>query len=335
MNSSRLGNLDALRALAALAVCLFHFREDIAIRSIGVASSVFSYGYLGIDVFFVISGFVIPLMLLQMKFRLADSGSFLLSRFLRLYPAYAASGILVIALSYLSSCIPGFSGQSPAFPIRAVVSNLLLICDFSGEEWIIPVFWTLAIEAQYYVLIAVTFPFLKNGSKRIRYSVLATWIAAPLFAGVGPTVFTWAALFALGILCCLKANKMMGSLSFYIFFGAACLAHALTKGLISAAAGASTGLAILYFPEVRSRVLIWIGGISYSIYLIHMPLWGRVMNLMKRLPDTPIIQMLALLLGALVVILASAIFFKVIERPSHEFSRSIRHQKRRTESGRG
>ncbi len=296
---------------------------------------VFSYGYLGVDVFFVISGFVIPLMLFRMKFRLADSGSFLLSRFLRLYPAYAASGILVFALWYLSSCLPGFRGQSPAISISSVVSNSLLVCDFFGEAWIIPVFWTLAIEAQYYLLIVVSFTFLKNESKRIQYSVLAAWIAAPLLVGVGPTVFTWTALFAIGILCYLKANKMIDTLSFWIFFSAAFLTHALTKGSISAATGASTGLAILYFPEVRSRVLVWIGSISYSIYLLHMPLWGRVMNLIKRLPDTPIIQVLALLLGALVVILASAIFFKVIERPSHEFSRSIRHQKRKTESGRG
>jgi peptidoglycan/LPS O-acetylase OafA/YrhL len=83
MNPSRLGNLDVLRALAAIAVCFHHFKRD-SITSIGVLSSVSSYGYLGVDVFFVISGFVIPLMLLKMKFTFGDSGSFLLSRFLRL-----------------------------------------------------------------------------------------------------------------------------------------------------------------------------------------------------------------------------------------------------------
>ena len=154
---------------------------------------------------------------------------------------------------------------------------------------------------------------------------------APLLAGVGPTVFTGSSLFAVGILCYLKANRMIGSLSFWIFFSAGCLAHALTKGSISAAVGASTGLAILYLPEVRSRILIWIGGISYSFYLLHVLVGGRVMNLAVRLPDTPTVQSLAVLLGVLVAVVASAIFFRLVERPSHELSRSIRHQKRRTE----
>lgn len=319
-----------LRALAALAVCFFHFRRE-SITSTGAVSSLSSYGYLGVDVFFVISGFVIPLMLFKMKFRLADSGSFLLSRFLRLYPAYAAAGVLAIALWFLSSWIPGFRGESPSISFSGLLSNSLLICGFTGDDWIIPVFWTLAIEAQYYLIIAVSFPLLANESKRIRYGVLVAWVVAPLLAGVGPTVFTWSALFAVGILCYLKANRMIGTLGFWIFFSAAFLAHALTTGPISAATGASTGLVILYFPEVRSRILIWIGSISYSLYLLHTAVGGRVMNLAVRLPDTPIIQGVALLLAVVLAITASAIFFRLIERPSHKFSRSVRHQKRRTE----
>lgn len=330
MNQSRLGNLDVLRALAALAVCFFHFKRE-SITSIGSVSVISSYGYLGVDVFFVISGFVIPLMLFKMKFRLVDSGTFLLSRFLRLYPAYAASSVLAITLWFLSSWTPGFRGESPSISLSGLLSNSLLICDFTNDGWIIPVFWTLAIEAQYYLLIAVSLPLLANKSILTQYGVLVAWVVAPFLADVGPTVFTWSALFAVGILCSLKANRMIGTLSFWVFFGAACLTHALTKGSISAAVGATTGLAILYFPEVRSRILIWIGSISYSLYLLHPLVGGRVMNLAVRLPDTPIIQGLALLLSVLLAISASAIFFSLIERPSHEFSRRIRHQKRRTE----
>ena len=334
MNPSRLGNLDVLRALAAIAVCFYHFKRD-SITSIGVLSSVSSYGYLGVDVFFVISGFVIPLMLLKMKFTFGDSGSFLLSRFLRLYPAYIAAGLLAVMLWLLSSRTPGFRGEAPSISFSGFLSNSLLVCDFTGDEWIIPVFWTLAIEAQYYLLIAVSFPLLANESMRIRYGVLVAWIMAPLLADVGPTVFTWSALFSVGILCYLKANRMIGTFVFWIFFSAACLVHALTKGSISAVVGASTGLAILYFPEVRSRSLIWIGSISYSLYLLHPLVGGRVMNLAVRMPDNPIIQGIALLLGLLLAVVVSAIFFRLVERPSHELSRSIRHQKGRAESDPG
>jgi peptidoglycan/LPS O-acetylase OafA/YrhL len=326
MNQSRLGNLDVLRALAALAVCFYHFETD-SITSLNAVWSISSYGYLGVDVFFVISGFVIPLMLLKIRFTFTGAGSFLLSRFLRLYPAYASAGILAFLLWYLSSLTPGFRGVPPSISFPGILSNSLLICDFTGEKWIIPVFWTLAIEAQYYLLIALSYPLLSNKSIRIRHGILAAWIVAPLLSGVGPTVFTWSALFAVGILCHLKANQLIGKIGFWIFFGSACATHALTKGLVSAVVGAATGLMILYLPEIRSRILIWIGGISYSLYLLHPLFGGRVMNGAVRLPDTPWIQAPALLLSILIALIASAMFYKLIERPSHQLSRGIRYQK--------
>jgi peptidoglycan/LPS O-acetylase OafA/YrhL len=208
------------------------------------------------------------------------------------------------------------------------LSNALLICDFAGEDWIIPVFWTLAVEAQYYFLIAVSFPLLVHRSILIRYGVLSGRVVAPLLAGLGPTVFTWSALFSVGILCYLKASRLIGSPGFWICLGAACVSHLLTKGSLSAGVGAATGLAILYCPEVRARSLIWIGGISYSLYLLHPLVGGRVMNLAVRWPDTPIIQGLAILLGVLLSLSASAVFFKLIEEPSHQISRRFRCRKK-------
>ncbi len=268
MNQRRLGNLDILRALAALSVCLFHFRRD------GISATLFCRGFLGVDVFFVISGFVIPLMLSKMKYGFADCGSFLQARLLRLYPAYAMAGLSAIGLWYLSSRVPGFRGDFPSLSPSALIANALLICDFTGDGWIIPVFWTLAIEAQYYVLIAATFPLLTSGSKWIRHGVLILWISLPLIAGVGPTVFTWTALFSLGILCFLWRDMQLNRCGFWLLFGAALASHALAKGSISATVGAATGLAILYLPELRLRFLIWIGSISYSLYLIHLFVGG-------------------------------------------------------------
>jgi peptidoglycan/LPS O-acetylase OafA/YrhL len=327
MNQQRLQNLDVLRAIAALAVCLYHFTLN-GVSALAPAAAVFRYGYLGVDVFFVISGFVIPLMLFRMKFRYADSGSFLLARLLRLYPAYALAGVFAMAVAYLSSLLPGSRGLPPSFAAPTLISNALLICDFTGEKWIIPVFWTLAIEAQYYVLMAGSFLLLTKESKWLRYGVLAAWIAAPLIAGPSPTVFTWTALFAAGILCFLKGNNLIGRTGFWVFFVAAIAAHFMTKGALSAAAGAATALAILYLPELKSRILIWTGMISYSLYLLHPPIGGRVMNQAERLPNTLPVQSLALVVALFASIVASAIFFKLIEKPSHEFSRKVRTKKR-------
>ncbi|MBW8782649.1 MAG: acyltransferase [Verrucomicrobia bacterium] len=60
--ADHMSSLDALRAAAAISVCLFHFSHDNFLNG-GVFQSIFQLGYLGVDAFFVISGFVIPLAL--------------------------------------------------------------------------------------------------------------------------------------------------------------------------------------------------------------------------------------------------------------------------------
>ena len=147
MDDNRLENLDVLRGIAALSVCFYHFTlKNEAV--LGRAVVPFSYGYLGVDVFFVISGFIIPLMLTRIDFRIEHIGSFLRSRWMRLYPAYALAAVVALSLWYLSAMVPGFRGNEfHANPFR-LIANALLICDFTGHDWIIPVFWTLAIEAQ-------------------------------------------------------------------------------------------------------------------------------------------------------------------------------------------
>ncbi len=84
---NRLSNLDILRGLAALAVCFFHFDRESLFKGT-FYPEIAKYGYLGVDVFFVISGFVIPLSLSASDFTLRGIWAFWAARFLRLYPAY-------------------------------------------------------------------------------------------------------------------------------------------------------------------------------------------------------------------------------------------------------
>jgi peptidoglycan/LPS O-acetylase OafA/YrhL len=111
------------------------------------------YGEYGVHVFFVISGFVIPFSLYKAQYALKDYFLFLYKRFLRLHPPYIAGLIFTLILaaaSYRSRHIPNPETFSSVFKslfyIHAPADN--------------PVFWTLRIEAEYYIFIGLFFVLL-------------------------------------------------------------------------------------------------------------------------------------------------------------------------------
>jgi len=317
-----LPNLEVFRGLAALAVCLYHFNREGFLGE--PVSAIVSYGYLGVDVFFVISGFVIFLSLSRHPASFPSLRRFLVGRVFRLYPAYLAASLGAILLWHLSTHIPGFQGDAPDYTLRQVWANLTMTCNWIQVPWFIVVAWTLAIEAQYYLLAAASFGLLTHSALWIRLGTLALWIATPLVAGNSPTVFAWSALFALGILSWMKREKSISPLPFWILFTIASLVHTEAKGLASGIVGTSAALAILYLPEIRVRPLLWLGTISYSLYLVHTFIGGLVINLATRLPDRPILQVGAVFLALAVSLIAALGLYLLVEKPSHNLARRLR-----------
>jgi peptidoglycan/LPS O-acetylase OafA/YrhL len=322
----RFSNLDILRGLAALAVCLFHFDRDSLFNGT-FYSEIARFGYLGVDVFFVISGFVIPLSLAKAGFTLQGIWAFWMARFLRLYPAYFATALLAVGLWYLSMMIPGFRGTAqPDLGFEKVFANLTMTCDFLHQGWYVVVAWTLAIEAQYYVLVALTFPLLTNTKHLFRIFTILFWLGMPLAVGVGPTVFTWAALFGMGLLIFLHERKLLSEREFWIFLLIAVVVQFQVKDFFGALVGLSTVLAIRFIPQISCHWLIWIGSISYSFYLLHPLIGGRVMNFCERFPNSIVVQIIAVPLALFVSIIAAYLFFRAIELPSHQLSRALRNK---------
>jgi hypothetical protein len=120
----RISVVEAMRALASISVALFHFCSQL--YSTG-AQLVTSYGWLGVDVFFVISGFVIPLSLYGRTYGLRDFPSFFLRRLVRLEPAYLVSIAAVVVLQYASSVALGLGAKCRTIHSR----KLHLTCSTS------------------------------------------------------------------------------------------------------------------------------------------------------------------------------------------------------------
>ena len=97
------------------------------------------------------------------------------------------------------------------------------------------------------------------------------------------------------------------------------------KGLDSGLAGLITALCILMLPKIRSRSIIWVGTVSYSLYLLHIPFGSRVVLLADRMevPNVALVRVLVMVAALLVSLVAASIFFNIVEKPSHAFARKI------------
>lgn len=156
--------IDVLRAIAAMGVCLLHFGGSLDnAGDVGPwVREITSRGYLGVPVFFVISGFVIPLSMGNWRLSWRNCLIFLGRRLLRLYPPYVNASVLALGLWWLSSMAPGFRGGSLQLTTADILANASMTAGFFNLPWILIVAWTLALEVQFYIAIAFVLPLMLN-----------------------------------------------------------------------------------------------------------------------------------------------------------------------------
>lgn len=102
----RINGIDFLRGIAALAVCWFHLSGHYWVSE-GALKASGQFGFLGVDVFFVVSGFVIPYSLYRAGYRLRNYPTFLLKRITRLDPPYIASIVFVLLSTFTIAAVKG------------------------------------------------------------------------------------------------------------------------------------------------------------------------------------------------------------------------------------
>lgn len=194
---TRIQIVESLRGLAALSVAWFHFTNGQGLLQDGWLKSTGSYGWLGVEVFFVISGFIIPYSMCRGAFQFPSHyGTFLLKRIVRLDPPYLVAAILALCLLYISAAMPGFRGPQPELSIPQVILHLGYLNTFFGYPWLIPVFWSLAIEFQFYICVAIVYPLLSNVSINVRILTLTAICASAYFVPSPALVFHYSGLFA-------------------------------------------------------------------------------------------------------------------------------------------
>jgi len=306
-----LPHIDGLRAVAVLIVVLFHL--DVT----GVGG-----GFVGVDVFLVISGFLITRLIVD---ELRETGSFAFGRFYlrrvrRLAPALLVTSALVLAVAVLLHS-PGVLARTGAEMIASTLSAsnvyFWLNADyFAVDQWTRPMLhsWSLSLEEQFYLLWPITLMLSsKLGGFRTVVAVVAALFVGslllnPLFAEgpppwLGeelpeaardgkPTLFFMLPFrifeFAIGGVLSFagvarpRSNRSdaLCSAGMAMIFAAAVTydEHTVFPSFAALLPCLGTALAIRYGSAgvgamvLGNRCSVWLGQISYSVYLVHWPI---------------------------------------------------------------
>lgn len=295
--------INGLRGLAALAVSLFHY----AGASYGENLSFFDYGRHGVELFFVISGFVI-FFSLNSKKNIVD---FFKARFIRLFPIFW----FCVPITFFITTLYGPDERKVS--LFDFLLNFSMMPKFLGIKFVDGAYWTLQIELFFYIAIALIFYFLKRLRFVLVYFCLVTltyaltnsfgvnefindldssllksayWRLYGLFIVeyshlflIGISIYSIRILnYKVGYLTLVLANIAALTSSTYDFYVVLCVTSIFVFAQL-----------LFYLKEFLSlQFFQWLGFISYPFYLLHMNI-GRI-----------VIQKLSELLGNVEVSIA-------------------------------
>ncbi|HRH68105.1 MAG TPA: acyltransferase [Flavobacteriales bacterium] len=333
--------LDALRGLAALSVVLFHFGVAILPSLLpNPMTEILRPGRMGLHVFFVISGFILPYAMHASGYTWSKLGAFMARRWVRLGPpAYiAACGMILYYLVSIWSIGRPVSGfDFPGFSAGAILRNLTFTVGLtdppgtdSGGEWYNFVYWSLAVEFEFYLLLGLLFPLLMDQRRK--------WLSPVIMAGLlfisqwhSLAFFRYTVYFLLGILVFQRRAHFLGNVQLIVSAVICCafgIARGYTPETLTSLAAAGV---ILAAPTRIPRPFIWLGTISYSLYILHPPVGYFLDSIGRRITDIhsyPIGKIVLVLLYTAIAVGLSWVFHRVVENPFLELSKRVGHGKR-------
>ena len=343
--------VDALRGIAALWVVLFHaFRGGhldllASILPHWFVAVFFDWGSLGVAIFFVLSGFVIAHSLREAKIDLAYFGHFSLRRFARITPPYYVSILITLGFALLSSHVKGEAFTPGKTPLSAekLLAHLFYLQDILQLGHLNDVYWTLCIEIQFYLVFCALLGLAQwlNYSLNLRFSRAVVFVPAAVLAALFPIGMfdngravsllpLWYG-FLLGVFAYWSWRDKLKPMYFY-FYAALLLTIGILKSQGFVFACVITAILLLEVGRAN-RIQVWLnwrwlqflGRISYSLYLTHVPIIGAMFFIgYKLLHRTAWTEAFCLLLGIFTCIGVATMMWQLIEKPSIKLSQKVK-----------
>lgn len=298
----------------------------------------FNFGDAGVDIFFVLSGFIMTYTVKKSLNNSANFSTFLKRRFVRIFPIY---WIIISGFLLLQILLPSFYPNKFPFSVSELLSTYFLL---PGHTMVNGVSWTLSYELFFYFLFSLAF-LIKNKQTLWALSILyiIAIIVLPLLQVNTQTGNRWINLIAysmnieffMGIATALLIPKLDAK------FARPLLAAGVVLFLASAISinysgsilpGAFNRVLIFGFPSrliltgiVRyelsnyynvHNIFVLLGEASYSLYLIHLPFVVAFITILSRYKPFNFVSGHLLFLFSIIIVSAVSIFFyKLVEKP--------------------
>jgi peptidoglycan/LPS O-acetylase OafA/YrhL len=275
-NASRSRELDALRGIAASWVLLYHYTVRYGqIFGDGEAPFHVGDGIYGVELFFAISGFVMLMTLARMR----TAGEFVIARAARLYPTYWAG----VATTFVVMALWPLAGRTVTVPQAAF--NLTMLQEYFHVPDVDSVYWSLEVELVFYAWIVAVFAagWLPRARALVTAWMLvgiAAFLACRYFGRPLPVILDRTLLlvhcgyFGIGVTAWLDYQAGRTARASWLQYALAAAVAFLAQGLH----GLLLALAIVgvfWLVSQRrahlldTRVLVFLGAISYPLYLLH------------------------------------------------------------------
>lgn len=297
MTNQRLDFLNSIRGIAALLVVVGHFLDMyVKHNHSGISFDVitnfvnsFEMGRVGVVIFFLISGFVVPY---SFKGKQKENTiiNFAIKSLFRLYPAFWFSIMLAVFI--------GYGVGINILSIEQVLVNLTMLPKYLGFESVQGAYWTLHLLLVFYVLCCFLFFIGKlDNNKALIGGLIVFCLLAVLFAGMRyfyqvriPIVMPLgvATMFLGALLRKHYTERLIGHYSlilfFIVYFGSMLIAQRLyylegwPRWFSAYFMAIGLFLVFVYKVNLYNNLLSYLGRISYSMYLVHMLVLALVFN---------------------------------------------------------
>ena len=337
--NKNLSLIQVLRGIASLLVVLFHttFNTNALLHK-DFGFNIFLFGGSGVDIFFVLSGFIITYTSIKWASHPNKLLPFIRKRFVRIFPTYW----IIITLFLLAQFLfPAFYSTHFEFNLLNILSTYLLL---PGHIMVNGVSWTLTYELFFYILFSLVFLLPKKQWAFIFFALYACIvILIPIVSDGFEKSNGWLNLvsypmnveFFMGVLAAYLVPKipyraslpMIAAGSFCFIIGGLLydghyqlLSNTFNRVVFFGMPSFFIVLGLVKYELIKKikvhSVFLSLGEASYSLYLLHLPVLVAAIKTMEKFNIRNTIFVHVILIGIIIIICFVAIrFYKWVEKP--------------------